>query len=75
MKLTVPLLRRCCRVAPPLPSSRELTHNLHMSSNTVVAALNQLAVEGYLVSHLGSGTLDNILRHPTRNPVVHARHR
>lgn len=42
-----------------LPSSRELTQDLRLSRNTVVAALNQLAVEGYLVSHVGSGTYVN----------------
>ncbi len=39
-----------------LPSSRELTQDLKLSRNTVVAALNQLCVEGYLVSRVGSGT-------------------
>jgi GntR family transcriptional regulator/MocR family aminotransferase len=39
-----------------LPSSRELTQDLGLSRNTVVAALNQLGVEGYLSSHVGSGT-------------------
>ncbi|MDD5479482.1 PLP-dependent aminotransferase family protein [Rhodoferax sp.] len=42
-----------------LPSSRELMHDLGLSRNTVVAALNQLAVEGYLVSRVGSGTFVN----------------
>ena len=42
-----------------LPSSRELTQDLKLSRNTVVAALNQLSVEGYLVSHVGSGTFVN----------------
>lgn len=42
-----------------LPSSRELTHDLNLSRNTVMAALNQLAVEGYLVSRVGSGTFIN----------------
>jgi len=42
-----------------LPSSRELTHDLKLSRNTVVAALNQLTVEGYLVSRVGSGTYVN----------------
>jgi GntR family transcriptional regulator/MocR family aminotransferase len=42
-----------------LPSSRELTQDLSMSRNTVVAALNQLSVEGYLVSTVGSGTFVN----------------
>ena len=42
-----------------LPSSRDLSHDLHMSRNTVVAALNQLTVEGYLESHVGSGTYVN----------------
>ena len=39
-----------------LPSSRELTQDLKLSRNTVVAALSQLSVEGYLTSHIGSGT-------------------
>lgn len=42
-----------------LPSSRELTQDLSLSRNTVVAALNQLGVEGYLVSRTGSGTFVN----------------
>lgn len=45
-----------------LPSSRDLTQDLQLSRNTVVAAINQLTVEGYLVSHIGSGTFvsDNV---------------
>jgi GntR family transcriptional regulator/MocR family aminotransferase len=45
-----------------LPSSRELTLDLKLSRNTVIAAINQLIVEGYLVSHIGSGTFvqDNV---------------
>jgi GntR family transcriptional regulator/MocR family aminotransferase len=39
-----------------LPSSRDLTHDLQLSRNTVVAALNQLIAEGYLNSRVGSGT-------------------
>jgi len=42
-----------------IPSSRELTQDLRLSRNTVVAALNQLSVEGYLVSRTGSGTFVN----------------
>lgn len=42
-----------------LPSSRSLVQDLKLSRNTVVAALNQLAVEGYLLSHVGSGTFVN----------------
>jgi len=42
-----------------LPSSRELSQDLNLSRNTVVAALTQLGVEGYLVSHVGSGTFVN----------------
>ena len=42
-----------------LPSSRELTTDLKLSRNTVVSALNQLGVEGYLVSRVGSGTYVN----------------
>ncbi len=52
-----------------LPSSRELTADLGLSRNTVVAALNQLGVEGYLVSRVGSGTYvnDNLPRAATRH--------
>jgi len=39
-----------------LPSSRELAQDLRLSRNTVVAALNQLNVEGLLTSHVGRGT-------------------
>jgi len=39
-----------------LPSSRELAQDLGLSRNTVVAALEQLLVEGYLRSRVGSGT-------------------
>ncbi len=39
-----------------LPASRELAHDLQLSRNTVVAALNQLNVEGLLTSHVGRGT-------------------
>jgi GntR family transcriptional regulator / MocR family aminotransferase len=39
-----------------LPSSRDLAQDLDLSRNTVVAALGQLMVEGYLVSRVGSGT-------------------
>ena len=42
-----------------LPSSRELTQDLGLSRNTVVAAINQFSVEGYLVSRVGSGTYVN----------------
>ncbi len=39
-----------------LPPSRELAQGLQLSRNTVVAALNQLNVEGLLTSHVGRGT-------------------
>jgi GntR family transcriptional regulator / MocR family aminotransferase len=39
-----------------LPSNRDLAHDLKLSRNTVVAALNQLGAEGYLSSRVGSGT-------------------
>lgn len=42
-----------------LPSSRDLAQDLELSRNTVVAAINQLSVEGYLVSQVGSGTYVN----------------
>ena len=52
-----------------LPSSRDLAQDLNLSRNTVVAAINQLSVEGYLVSRVGSGTYvnDNVPRvHPAQ---------
>jgi GntR family transcriptional regulator/MocR family aminotransferase len=47
-----------------LPSSRDLAQDLKLSRNTVVAAINQLSVEGYLESRVGSGTYvnDNVPR-------------
>ncbi|MEO8544212.1 MAG: PLP-dependent aminotransferase family protein [Burkholderiaceae bacterium] len=39
-----------------LPSSRQLMRDLNLSRNTVVSALNQLTIEGYLVTQVGSGT-------------------
>jgi GntR family transcriptional regulator/MocR family aminotransferase len=42
-----------------LPSSRDLAQDLNLSRNTVVAAINQLSVEGYLLSRVGSGTYVN----------------
>jgi GntR family transcriptional regulator / MocR family aminotransferase len=47
-----------------LPSSRDLAQDLDISRNTVVAAINQLTVEGYLASRVGSGTFvnDNVPR-------------
>ncbi|MBU4518015.1 MAG: PLP-dependent aminotransferase family protein [Gammaproteobacteria bacterium] len=55
-----------------LSSSRDLALDLGLSRNTVVAALNQLSVEGYLVSRVGSGTFvnDNV---PRVNPASAAR--
>jgi len=39
-----------------LPSSRQLMRDLKLSRNTVVSALSQLTIEGYLVTQVGSGT-------------------
>jgi GntR family transcriptional regulator/MocR family aminotransferase len=39
-----------------LPSSRDLARDLSIARNTVVAAFEQLAAEGYVNSALGSGT-------------------
>ncbi len=59
-----------------LPSSRDLAQDLDLSRNTVVAAINQLSVEGYLVSRVGSGTFvnDNVPRvHPGQALQAHRR--
>jgi GntR family transcriptional regulator/MocR family aminotransferase len=42
--------------AERLPSSRDLAQDLGLSRNTVMAAISQLTVEGYLTSQVGSGT-------------------
>jgi len=56
-----------------LPSSRDLVHDLGLSRNTVVAALNQLSVEGYLVSRVGSGTfVSPNVPQPVRLPHRHS---
>ena len=54
-----------------LPSSRELAADLQLSRNTVIAALSQLTVEGYLLSRVGSGTYvsDSV---PKSLPKLHA---
>ena len=39
-----------------LPSSRDLAQDLRVSRNTIITALDQLTVEGYLSSRTGSGT-------------------
>ena len=59
-----------------LPSSRDLAQDLDLSRNTVVAAINQLSVEGYLISRVGSGTFvnDNVPRvHPGQALQAHRR--
>ena len=58
-----------------LPSSRELTQDLGLSRNTVVAAINQLSVEGYLVSRVGSGTYlnDTVPKPAKHRPVARIR--
>ena len=55
-----------------LPSSRDLTQDLNLSRNTVVAALSQLTVEGYLVSRVGSGTFvnDSVPKSNRRRPMA-----
>ena len=57
-----------------LPSSRDLTQDLQLSRNTVVAALSQLGVEGYLVSRVGSGTYvnDSLPKASPRNRQAHS---
>ncbi|MET3134270.1 GntR family transcriptional regulator/MocR family aminotransferase [Oxalobacteraceae bacterium GrIS 1.11] len=47
-----------------LPSSRDLARDLGVARNTVVAAFEQLAAEGYVTSALGSGTYVANLQEP-----------
>ncbi|PIW08878.1 MAG: GntR family transcriptional regulator [Comamonadaceae bacterium CG17_big_fil_post_rev_8_21_14_2_50_60_13] len=62
-----------------LPSSRDLVKDLQLSRNTVVAALNQLSVEGYLIGRVGSGTFvnPNVPQRPSRHlhTALHASER
>ena len=53
-----------------LPSSRDLAQDLQLSRNTVVAAIGQLSVVGYLHSRVGSGTYvkDGVQTAPRRRP-------
>ncbi|HEY0159623.1 MAG TPA: winged helix-turn-helix domain-containing protein [Thermoanaerobaculia bacterium] len=63
-----PLYERLCeslresiasgRLAPgtKLPSTRALARELRVSRNTVVNAYEQLALEGFVVTRIGSGT-------------------
>jgi GntR family transcriptional regulator / MocR family aminotransferase len=58
-----------------LPSSRELADELALARNTIVSALGQLTVEGFLHSRVGSGTFvnDGVVSAPRRRaPVRHA---
>ena len=57
-----------------LPSSRDLSQDLHLSRNTVVAAINQLTVEGYLLSQVGRGTYvnDSVPKATPRPPAAGA---
>lgn len=56
-----------------LPSSRSLAQESQVSRNTVLAVLDQLAVEGYTVGRVGSGTYvsdtlpDNLISLPARS--------
>lgn len=57
-----------------LPSSRDLSEQLHVSRNTVKAALELLHAEGYIHTRHGAGTYveenipDSALKKPARNP-------
>lgn len=61
-------------VGERLPSSRDLALDLGLSRNTVMAAIGQLTVEGYLVSQVGSGTFvaESVPSAPAHRP--HTRH-
>lgn len=53
-----------------LPSTRDLAQDLQLSRNTVVTAIEQLVVEGYLHSRTGSGTFvrEGVQTSPRRRP-------
>jgi GntR family transcriptional regulator/MocR family aminotransferase len=76
------------RAGSRLPSTRQLANDLGVSRNIVVFAYEELKAEGYIVSHVGAGTLvaDQFFRNPfgrlrlpdggsaswRRNPPPHA---
>ena len=51
-----------------LPSTREFAQRYGISRGTVVSAFERLQDEGYLISHVGIGTLVNA-KVPTSNPM------
>lgn len=52
-----------------LPASRSLAHNLGISRNSVLQAIEQLIAEGYLVGKTGSGTY---VASPLPDPMIGA---
>jgi GntR family transcriptional regulator/MocR family aminotransferase len=50
------ILQRALRPGTKLPSTRELARRLGVSRNAVVAAYEQLLVEGYVSGKIGAGT-------------------
>lgn len=53
-----------------LPSSRDLSADLGVSRNTVIAAIGELLAEGYLVARRGSGTyIAEMLPDATQGPA------
>lgn len=52
-----------------LPATRELAAGLGLSRNTVVAAYEQLAAEGYIEGHAGSGNYVAALPQPAAAPA------
>jgi GntR family transcriptional regulator/MocR family aminotransferase len=54
-----------------LPSSRDLARDLGIARNTVIAAFEQLAAEGYVRSAQGSGTyVSNLMKMASTKPVA-----
>ena len=56
-----------------LPSSRTLAADLRVSRNTVDAALSQLTAEGFLVRHVGRGTIVSPVMPAAPRPAPRAR--
>ncbi|HEY6747575.1 MAG TPA: GntR family transcriptional regulator, partial [Mycobacteriales bacterium] len=51
-----------------LPASRDLAARIEVSRNTVAAAYDRLAAEGFVVGRVGAGTFVNAALPPSRPP-------
>src|SRR4029078_4578595 len=63
------LLSGRCAPATRLPATRTLARDLDLSRNTVLAAYEQLAAEGFIEGRVGSGCYVSSFAAPAANPA------